>query len=131
MSDTAKVRLVRCPKCQNLLPELADYSVYQCGGCGAVLRGIFLPLSSCHLGFVFTFDFDVLPNFFNEMKTFLLDKIVVEICSSIFYFIATISYFQSVFVCVLLAAEYNDRICCGGKEIGNGLSFLVSNFSCV
>ncbi|KAK7258534.1 hypothetical protein RIF29_24114 [Crotalaria pallida] len=33
-----KVRLVRCPKCENLLPELADYSVYQCGGCGAVLR---------------------------------------------------------------------------------------------
>lgn len=40
MADkTAKVRLVRCPKCENLLPELADYSVYQCGGCGAVLRG--------------------------------------------------------------------------------------------
>ncbi|XP_027348859.1 protein ENHANCED DISEASE RESISTANCE 4-like isoform X2 [Abrus precatorius] len=38
MADSAKVRLVRCPKCQNLLPELADYSVYQCGGCGAVLR---------------------------------------------------------------------------------------------
>ncbi|KAL5136199.1 Protein ENHANCED DISEASE RESISTANCE 4 [Glycine soja] len=39
MSDSAnKLRLVRCPKCQNLLPELADYSVYQCGGCGAVLR---------------------------------------------------------------------------------------------
>ncbi|KAK7285822.1 hypothetical protein RJT34_20603 [Clitoria ternatea] len=38
MSDSAKVRLVRCPKCQNILPELADYSVYQCGGCGAVLR---------------------------------------------------------------------------------------------
>ncbi|PON42231.1 putative zinc-ribbon domain [Parasponia andersonii] len=38
MADPAKVRLVRCPKCGNLLPELADYSVYQCGGCGAVLR---------------------------------------------------------------------------------------------
>lgn len=38
MSASAKVRLVRCPKCDNLLPELADYSVYQCGGCGAVLR---------------------------------------------------------------------------------------------
>jgi len=36
---TAKLRLVRCPKCENLLPELADYSVYQCGGCGAVLGG--------------------------------------------------------------------------------------------
>ncbi|XP_016474165.2 uncharacterized protein LOC107795969 isoform X1 [Nicotiana tabacum] len=38
MSEPAKVRLVRCPKCENLLPELTDYSVYQCGGCGAVLR---------------------------------------------------------------------------------------------
>ncbi|XP_015889387.3 protein ENHANCED DISEASE RESISTANCE 4 [Ziziphus jujuba] len=38
MEESAKVRLVRCPKCENLLPELADYSVYQCGGCGAVLR---------------------------------------------------------------------------------------------
>eukprot|EP00256_Glycine_max_P059977 XP_014628647.1 uncharacterized protein LOC106797878 [Glycine max] len=25
-------------ECQNLLLELVDYSVYQCGGCGAVLR---------------------------------------------------------------------------------------------
>ena len=39
MAESTKVRLVRCPKCENLLPELADYSVYQCGGCGAVLRG--------------------------------------------------------------------------------------------
>lgn len=38
MTDSSKLRLVRCPKCENLLPELADYSVYQCGGCGAVLR---------------------------------------------------------------------------------------------
>lgn len=38
MEDSAKLRLVRCPKCQNLLPEIPDYSVYQCGGCGAVLR---------------------------------------------------------------------------------------------
>ncbi|GMH00437.1 hypothetical protein Nepgr_002276 [Nepenthes gracilis] len=38
MAESAKVRLVRCPKCENLLPELPDYSVYQCGGCGAVLR---------------------------------------------------------------------------------------------
>ncbi|CAJ2631342.1 protein ENHANCED DISEASE RESISTANCE 4-like [Trifolium pratense] len=38
MADSSKLRLVRCPKCENLLPELADYSVYQCGGCGAVLR---------------------------------------------------------------------------------------------
>ncbi|KAJ0837368.1 putative protein enhanced disease resistance 4 [Helianthus annuus] len=40
MSESpAKVRLVRCPKCENLLPEVTDYAVYQCGGCGAVLRG--------------------------------------------------------------------------------------------
>ncbi|XP_044502945.1 protein ENHANCED DISEASE RESISTANCE 4-like isoform X2 [Mangifera indica] len=38
MTESSKVRLVRCPKCENLLPELEDYSVYQCGGCGAVLR---------------------------------------------------------------------------------------------
>ncbi|KAL3517265.1 hypothetical protein ACH5RR_024167 [Cinchona calisaya] len=38
MSEQGKVRLVRCPKCENLLPELPDYSVYKCGGCGAVLR---------------------------------------------------------------------------------------------
>lgn len=37
--NAAEVRLVRCPKCQNLLPEVTDYDVYQCGGCGAVLRG--------------------------------------------------------------------------------------------
>ncbi|XP_023539841.1 uncharacterized protein LOC111800397 [Cucurbita pepo subsp. pepo] len=38
MSGSSKLRLVRCPKCENLLPELADYSVYQCGGCGTILR---------------------------------------------------------------------------------------------
>lgn len=38
MSEPAKVRLVRCPKCENLLPELTQYSVYQCGACSAVLR---------------------------------------------------------------------------------------------
>ena len=41
MSASSKVRLVRCPKCDNVLPELADYSLYQCGGCGAVLRGTY------------------------------------------------------------------------------------------
>ncbi|MQL82997.1 hypothetical protein Taro_015473 [Colocasia esculenta] len=34
----AKVRVVRCPKCQKLLPELAGFTVYRCGGCGATLR---------------------------------------------------------------------------------------------
>ncbi|KAJ0565141.1 putative zinc-ribbon domain, plant, protein enhanced disease resistance 4 [Helianthus annuus] len=33
------LRLVRCPKCENVLPELPEYSVYQCGACGAVLKG--------------------------------------------------------------------------------------------
>ncbi|KAK3002083.1 hypothetical protein RJ639_020542 [Escallonia herrerae] len=39
MAEASKIRLVRCPKCENLLHELDDYSVYQCGGCGTVLRG--------------------------------------------------------------------------------------------
>ncbi|BAT98067.1 uncharacterized protein HKW66_Vig0170040 [Vigna angularis] len=39
MEDSAKLRLVKCPKCQKVLPELANYTVYQCGGCGSVLRG--------------------------------------------------------------------------------------------
>ncbi|MFS7941981.1 putative protein enhanced disease resistance 4 [Helianthus anomalus] len=34
--ESVALRLVRCPKCENVLPE---YSVYQCGGCGAVLKG--------------------------------------------------------------------------------------------
>ncbi|CAH9123681.1 unnamed protein product [Cuscuta epithymum] len=38
MSEPPKVRLVRCPNCENLLPEVTDFSVYQCGGCGAILR---------------------------------------------------------------------------------------------
>ncbi|KAE9593556.1 putative zinc-ribbon domain, plant protein [Lupinus albus] len=38
MDESGKLRLVRCPKCDNLLSEFSDYSVYQCGGCGAVLR---------------------------------------------------------------------------------------------
>lgn len=38
MEEESNVRLVRCPKCENLLPELPDFSVYQCGGCGAILR---------------------------------------------------------------------------------------------
>ncbi|XP_020418625.1 uncharacterized protein LOC109948964 isoform X2 [Prunus persica] len=35
---TTKVRLVRCPKCRQLLPELPDFQVYMCGGCGATLK---------------------------------------------------------------------------------------------
>jgi ribosomal protein L37AE/L43A len=47
MAERSKVRLVRCPKCENLLQELPDFSVYQCGGCGTVLRGtLAFPLTS-------------------------------------------------------------------------------------
>ncbi|OVA00846.1 Protein of unknown function DUF3133 [Macleaya cordata] len=38
MAEGTKVRLVRCPKCDNLLPELPDFPVYQCGGCGTALQ---------------------------------------------------------------------------------------------
>ncbi|KAJ0962977.1 hypothetical protein J5N97_028099 [Dioscorea zingiberensis] len=33
-----KVRVVKCPKCEKLLPELADFTVYKCGGCNATLQ---------------------------------------------------------------------------------------------
>ncbi|KAJ6821805.1 protein ENHANCED DISEASE RESISTANCE 4-like [Iris pallida] len=36
--EGAKVRVVRCPKCDKLLPELANFSVYRCGGCNATLQ---------------------------------------------------------------------------------------------
>ncbi|CAH2057740.1 unnamed protein product [Thlaspi arvense] len=35
--STLEVKLVRCPKCKNLLPEPKDCSFFQCGGCGTVL----------------------------------------------------------------------------------------------
>ncbi|XP_034205531.1 dentin sialophosphoprotein isoform X2 [Prunus dulcis] len=35
---TTKVRLVRCPKCRQLLPELPEFQVYKCGGCGTTLQ---------------------------------------------------------------------------------------------
>ncbi|OAY65013.1 Uncharacterized protein ACMD2_12763, partial [Ananas comosus] len=35
---TARFRLVKCPKCRNLLTEFANVPVYKCGGCGATLR---------------------------------------------------------------------------------------------
>ncbi|KAI5647152.1 hypothetical protein M9H77_33157 [Catharanthus roseus] len=40
MSPPANVRLLRCPKCENLLPELTDYTVYQCAACDTVLRAM-------------------------------------------------------------------------------------------
>ncbi|KAA8539710.1 hypothetical protein F0562_026402 [Nyssa sinensis] len=35
---TTKLRLVRCPRCRQVLAESADVPVYACGGCGTVLR---------------------------------------------------------------------------------------------
>lgn len=49
MAEGPKVRLVRCPKCDKLLQERPDYSVYKCGGCGAVLRGMLISFSSFNL----------------------------------------------------------------------------------
>uniref|UniRef100_A0A453I5J7 Uncharacterized protein n=1 Tax=Aegilops tauschii subsp. strangulata TaxID=200361 RepID=A0A453I5J7_AEGTS len=37
-ANTGGFRLVRCPKCLNILPEPANVSVYQCGGCNTTLR---------------------------------------------------------------------------------------------
>ncbi|KAF7053938.1 hypothetical protein CFC21_061738 [Triticum aestivum] len=37
-ANTGGFRLVRCPKCLNILPEPANDSVYQCGGCNTTLR---------------------------------------------------------------------------------------------
>ncbi|KAJ9539256.1 hypothetical protein OSB04_031989 [Centaurea solstitialis] len=45
----SEVCLVRCPKCENLIQEITDYSVYQCGGCGAVLRARSKPIESMPL----------------------------------------------------------------------------------
>ncbi|KAJ4824473.1 hypothetical protein Tsubulata_017041 [Turnera subulata] len=35
---TAKVRLVRCPRCRQILLELPDVPVYECGECGTLLQ---------------------------------------------------------------------------------------------
>ncbi|XP_055959982.1 uncharacterized protein LOC126662244 [Mercurialis annua] len=35
---SAKIRLVRCPRCRQILPELPNVPVYQCGGCGIHLQ---------------------------------------------------------------------------------------------
>ncbi|GER46585.1 hypothetical protein STAS_23629 [Striga asiatica] len=34
---STKVRLVRCPKCRQVLAELPEVPLYKCGGCGTVL----------------------------------------------------------------------------------------------
>ncbi|CAI9774945.1 unnamed protein product [Fraxinus pennsylvanica] len=35
---TTKVRLVRCPRCHQVLAELPDVPLYTCGGCGTILQ---------------------------------------------------------------------------------------------
>ncbi|KAK8638694.1 hypothetical protein V6N13_137105 [Hibiscus sabdariffa] len=34
---TPRVRIVRCPKCRLLLPEVEDVALYMCGGCDTIL----------------------------------------------------------------------------------------------
>ncbi|KAF8721120.1 hypothetical protein HU200_023540 [Digitaria exilis] len=38
MANKEGYRLVRCPKCLNILPEPPSVTVYRCGGCGTTLR---------------------------------------------------------------------------------------------
>ncbi|SPT16321.1 unnamed protein product [Triticum aestivum] len=45
ISDTG-ARHVRCPRCRSVLQEPAGVPVYQCGGCGASLRGKFMSRSA-------------------------------------------------------------------------------------
>ena len=49
----ARIRVVRCPKCDKFLPELPAYSVYVCGGCGATLQGTHFIYSSAARLFVY------------------------------------------------------------------------------
>ncbi|KAK4800638.1 hypothetical protein SAY86_021125 [Trapa natans] len=35
---TPHVRLVKCPKCEKVLPEFPDVPVYRCGGCDTILQ---------------------------------------------------------------------------------------------
>ncbi|CAA3018392.1 Hypothetical predicted protein [Olea europaea subsp. europaea] len=35
---TTKVRLVRCPRCRQVLAELPDVPLYKCGGCGTIIK---------------------------------------------------------------------------------------------
>lgn len=50
--ERAKVRVVRCPKCDKLLPELANFTVYRCGGCNATLQGKLRWLGLKFLGWI-------------------------------------------------------------------------------
>ncbi|CAN0923757.1 Protein ENHANCED DISEASE RESISTANCE 4 [Linum grandiflorum] len=38
-----KIRLVQCPRCKQILPELPNVPVYQCGGCGIHLQAKIRP----------------------------------------------------------------------------------------
>uniref|UniRef100_A0A0E0KDD4 Uncharacterized protein n=1 Tax=Oryza punctata TaxID=4537 RepID=A0A0E0KDD4_ORYPU len=41
--NTGGLRLVRCPKCFNILPEPPNVAVYECGGCNTILRAKIRP----------------------------------------------------------------------------------------
>ncbi|XP_073008077.1 uncharacterized protein [Typha latifolia] len=36
----SQIRLVRCPNCNKILPELPLLAAYRCGGCNAILQGV-------------------------------------------------------------------------------------------
>ncbi|GJN07969.1 hypothetical protein PR202_ga25850 [Eleusine coracana subsp. coracana] len=49
MANTEGYRLVRCPKCLNVLPEPANVTVYRCGGCDTTLRAKIRTSSGRHV----------------------------------------------------------------------------------
>ncbi|KAK3147342.1 hypothetical protein QOZ80_3BG0281170 [Eleusine coracana subsp. coracana] len=49
MANTEGYRLVRCPKCLNVLPEPANVTVYRCGGCDTTLRAKIRTISGRHV----------------------------------------------------------------------------------
>lgn len=46
--SSMKIRLVRCPRCRQVLAELPDISVYRCGGCGTTLQAKHRNMESNH-----------------------------------------------------------------------------------
>ncbi|KAL6649872.1 hypothetical protein ACP70R_014096 [Stipagrostis hirtigluma subsp. patula] len=48
-ANTESFRLVRCPKCINVLPEPPNVTVYKCGGCNTVLRAKIRASSGRHV----------------------------------------------------------------------------------
>lgn len=46
--SSMKIRLVRCPRCRQVLAELPDISLYRCGGCGTTLQAKHRKMESNH-----------------------------------------------------------------------------------